>query len=83
MSKQYRVAVAGATGAVGVEFLELLDKRNFPMSELRLLASVRSMGKKMQFRGRDIEVEELTEDSFKNVDIALDRKSTRLNSSHT
>jgi len=71
MSQQYRVAVVGATGAVGVEFLELLDRRNFPMSELRLLASVRSKGKKMPFRGRQIEVEELTEDSFKNVDIAL------------
>jgi aspartate-semialdehyde dehydrogenase len=70
MNRQYRVAVAGATGAVGVEFLELLDRRNFPMSELRLLASARSKGKKMSFRGREIEVEELTENSFKDVDIA-------------
>ncbi|MEQ1884214.1 MAG: aspartate-semialdehyde dehydrogenase [Bryobacteraceae bacterium] len=71
MSKQYRVAVAGATGAVGVEFLELLDKRNFPMSELKLLASARSKGKKMTFRGKEIEIEELTENSFNDVDIAL------------
>jgi aspartate-semialdehyde dehydrogenase len=71
MSEQYRVAIAGATGAVGVEFLESLEKRNFPISELHLLASARSKGKKMPFRGREVEVEELTEDSFKNIDVAF------------
>jgi aspartate-semialdehyde dehydrogenase len=65
------VAVVGATGAVGVEFLDCLDKRNFPMKELRLLASARSKGKKMTFKGKTIVVEELTESSFKGVDIAL------------
>ncbi len=51
MSTKYRVAVAGATGAVGVEFLRLLEDRKFPMSSLRLLASARSKGKRMRFSG--------------------------------
>jgi aspartate-semialdehyde dehydrogenase len=71
MSKTYRVAVAGATGAVGVEFLRCLEQRKFPMSSLRLLASARSAGKKMMFDGREIVVEELTENSFADVDIAF------------
>jgi len=68
---QYCVAIAGATGAVGVEFLRCLDERNFPISELKLLASARSAGKTMPFRGRDIVVEELTEKSFDDVDVAF------------
>jgi aspartate-semialdehyde dehydrogenase len=71
MSKQYRVAIVGATGAVGVEFLRCLEQRRFPMSTLHLLASARSKGKKMAYDGRDIEVEELTENSFADVDIAF------------
>jgi len=71
MSDQYRVAIAGATGAVGVEFLRCLEERNFPISELRLLASARSAGKTMRFRGRDIAVEELTENSFRDIDVAF------------
>jgi len=71
MSHQYRVAIAGATGAVGVEFLRCLEERNFPISELRLLASVRSRGKTMPFRGREIVVEELTENSFHDIDVAF------------
>ena len=71
MSENYRVAIAGATGAVGVEFLRLLDERHFPLSELRLLASSRSAGKTMPFQGRDVVVEELTENSFKDIDIAF------------
>lgn len=71
MSHQYRVAIAGATGAVGVEFLHCLEERNFPISELRLLASARSAGKTMPFRGRDVKVEELTENSFKDIDVAF------------
>lgn len=71
MSHQYRVAIAGATGAVGVEFLRCLEERNFPISELRLLASARSAGKTMPFRGREIKVEELTENSFKDIDVAF------------
>ena len=71
MSQTYRVAIAGATGAVGVEFLRLLEERRFPLSELRLLASARSRGKTMRFQGRDVVVEELTENSFRDVDIAF------------
>jgi len=71
MSHQYRVAIAGATGAVGVEFLRCLEERNFPISELRLLASVRSRGKTMPFRGREVVVEELTENSFHDIDVAF------------
>lgn len=71
MSETYRVAIAGATGAVGQEFLRCLEERRFPISSLRLLASARSRGKKMPFDGRDVEVEELTEDSFRGVDIAF------------
>jgi N-acetyl-gamma-glutamylphosphate reductase len=52
MSHTYKVAIAGATGAVGVEFLRLLEERRFPLSELRLLASARSRGKTMRFQGR-------------------------------
>ena len=65
------VAVVGATGAVGVEFLHLLEQRRFPLAELKLLASARSAGKTMKFKGQDITVTELTEESFKGVDIAL------------
>jgi len=65
------VAVVGATGAVGVEFMQLLEQRNFPMAELRLLASSRSAGKKMTFKGKELTVQELTENSFKGVNIAL------------
>jgi aspartate-semialdehyde dehydrogenase len=71
MNEKYRVAIAGATGAVGVEFLRLLEDRKFPISELRLLASARSAGKTMRFKGRDVLVEELAEDSFANIDIAF------------
>jgi len=65
------VAIVGATGAVGVEFLRCLEARKFPLGRLRLLASARSAGKVMQFAGAEIEVEELTEASFAGVDIAL------------
>jgi aspartate-semialdehyde dehydrogenase len=65
------VAIVGATGAVGVEMLLCLEQRNFALSELTLLASARSAGKTMTFRGQEIVVKELTHDSFKGVDIAL------------
>jgi aspartate-semialdehyde dehydrogenase len=65
------VAVVGATGAVGVEMVTCLEQRNFPVSELRLLASARSAGKTRKFRGQDIRIQELTESSFTGVDIAL------------
>ncbi|HBM16016.1 MAG TPA: aspartate-semialdehyde dehydrogenase [Lentisphaeria bacterium] len=71
MSKGYNVAVVGATGAVGIEMMETLEKRNFPVSNLRLLASTRSVGKSLKFRGEDIKVEELKTDSFKGIEIGL------------
>jgi aspartate-semialdehyde dehydrogenase len=68
---QPHVAIVGATGAVGVEMLLCLEQRNFPLGKLKLLASARSAGKRMKFRGEDVVVEELTHDSFAGVDIAL------------
>ena len=71
MAKEYSVAVAGATGAVGVEMINTLEKRNFPVSRIKLLASARSAGKTATFRGEKVVIEEMTENSFKDVDIAL------------
>ena len=65
------VAVVGATGAVGVEMQKTLEKRNFPVKNLRLLASAKSAGKQMQCLGKTWTVEELTHDSFKDIDVAL------------
>ena len=67
----YRVAIMGATGAVGLEFIKILEQRNFPVKSLRLLASSRSAGRKLKFKGEDYTVEELTENSFKDIDIVL------------
>jgi aspartate-semialdehyde dehydrogenase len=66
-----RVAIMGATGAVGQEFLSLLQERAFPISELRLLASKRSAGKTMRFGEDHIVVQELTHDSFEGIDLVL------------
>jgi aspartate-semialdehyde dehydrogenase len=71
MNRHPHVAVAGATGAVGIEMIKILEKRNFPVSKLTLLASARSVGKKLKFKGQDVAITELTKDSFKGVDIAL------------
>jgi aspartate-semialdehyde dehydrogenase len=71
MSTSYRVAIAGATGAVGAEFLRCLEERRFPLASLRLLASARSRGKMMTFAEREIEVGEMTRDSFAGIDIAF------------
>ncbi|MEA3489522.1 MAG: aspartate-semialdehyde dehydrogenase, partial [Candidatus Omnitrophota bacterium] len=68
---RYNVAVMGATGAVGTQFLWILEERSFPIDELRLLASERSTGKKLVFRGEEHEVRILSENSFENVDIVL------------
>jgi len=65
------VAVAGATGLVGHRMLQTLEERNFPVKSIKLLASERSKGKRMTFRGEEIPVEVLTETSFKGVDVAL------------
>jgi aspartate-semialdehyde dehydrogenase len=66
-----RLAIAGVTGAVGQEFLAILEQRNFPFETCKMLASSRSAGKKLQFKGKEYTVEEMTEDSFGDVDIAL------------
>jgi aspartate-semialdehyde dehydrogenase len=71
MSRKYHVAIVGATGAVGVEMIKTLEKRNFPVSKLTLLASARSAGKQLPFRGEPVTIQELREDSFAGVDIAL------------
>jgi aspartate-semialdehyde dehydrogenase len=71
MSKEYRVAVVGATGMVGQAMREILEERDFPVAELRLLASERSRGRRLSFRGEEIEVQVLDEDSFRGIDLAL------------
>lgn len=71
MSRNLHVAIVGATGAVGVEMIKTLEKRNFPISQLTLLASARSAGKTLPFRGEEVAIHELREDSFKGVDVAL------------
>src|SRR4026209_1531360 len=71
MNRNPHVAVVGATGAVGIEMIKTLEKRNFPVSKLTLLASARSVGKELKFRGQEIAVKELTKDAFAGIDIAL------------
>src|SRR3954466_15880242 len=65
------VAIVGATGAVGQEFLTVLAERNFPIKTLKVLASARSAGKTITFKGQSYTIEELTHDSFRDVQIAL------------
>ncbi len=67
----YNVAIAGATGAVGQEMMDILRERKFPLGELRLLASERSAGKEIEFNGSKIEIQKLDENSFEGIDIAL------------
>ncbi len=69
--KMVNVAVAGATGAVGNQMIACLEECDFPAQSIKLLASSRSVGKKLRFKGNEIAVEELTENSFKEIDIAL------------
>lgn len=71
MKQAKHLAIVGATGAVGEEMLACLEQRDFPVKELTLLASARSAGKKISFRGEEITVKELTHDAFEGVDIAL------------
>ncbi len=67
----YRLAIAGVTGAVGQEFLSIIEERSFPFQSLKVLASSRSAGKTIPFKGKTYTVEEMTKDSFKDVDVAL------------
>ncbi|MDX1411292.1 MAG: aspartate-semialdehyde dehydrogenase [Nitrospirales bacterium] len=69
--EKYNVAVVGATGAVGNSILEVLEERDFPIGELRLLASERSLGTKLSFKGKEIPVEVLDNNAFKDIDVAL------------
>lgn len=69
--KKYNVAIAGATGAVGGAMLDVLRRKQFPINELRLLASERSVGKKITFEGSEYSVQLLSKDSFQGIDIAL------------
>jgi aspartate-semialdehyde dehydrogenase len=69
--KLFNVAVVGATGAVGEQILKLLEERNFPINELKLLSSARSAGKKRTFKGKEYVLEEATPNSFEGIDIAL------------
>lgn len=71
MSTSYHVAVVGATGAVGGEFLRLFAQRGFPVGKLTLLASSRSVGKTLSFDGAEISIQEATKDAFEGVDVAF------------
>ncbi len=69
--KEFNIAVVGATGAVGSRMIQVLEERNFPIANLKALATARSAGKKIKFRGEEILVEETNSTAFKGVDIAL------------
>ena len=67
----WKTAIMGATGAVGAELLTILEQRNFPLASLKLLASERSVGRKLRFRGEELPVELLTAESFKGIELVL------------
>ena len=71
LPQTYRIAILGATGAVGTEILKILEDRNFPIANLKLLASERSAGQKMSFGGEELTVEPVSAEAFKDVDIVL------------
>jgi aspartate-semialdehyde dehydrogenase len=71
VKKEYHIAIAGATGAVGAELLRVLERRNFPVARIRALASAKSAGKNVLFRNQSVAVEELGENSFNRIDIAF------------
>ena len=70
-NKSYNVVIAGATGAVGEVMLEILEEREFPVEEIFLLASERSEGKRLQFRGKNVRVERLDQFDFSRAQIGL------------
>ncbi|MCJ7764026.1 MAG: aspartate-semialdehyde dehydrogenase [Dehalococcoidales bacterium] len=74
----YRVAIVGATGMVGQEFIKILEQRNFPIESIEMLASDRSAGKKLFFSHQEVEVKETTTESFKGIDIALFSAGTEI-----
>jgi aspartate-semialdehyde dehydrogenase len=69
--KEYKVAILGATGAVGTELMSLLVERNFPIAQLKLLASPKSLGKTLSFKGKEIEIEPVSLEAFEGIDIVL------------
>ena len=69
--KKYRIGIVGATGAVGQEIINLMEKREFPVSETKLLASVKSAGREMKAFGNIEKIQETTPDSFKDLDFAI------------
>lgn len=71
MSEHYRVAVVGATGAVGNTMLQILEERSFPVASIKLLASHRSAGEILSFKDEPIIIEELTHNSFEDVDVVF------------
>ncbi|MFR0772104.1 MAG: aspartate-semialdehyde dehydrogenase, partial [Limosilactobacillus pontis] len=71
MDRKYNVAILGATGAVGTRMIQQLEQSTIPVKNLKLLASSRSAGKQLQFKGRSITVEEATPESFDGVDLVL------------
>lgn len=71
MNRNPHIAVVGATGAVGIEMIKTLERRRFPVGQLTLLASARSAGKTLPYKGESFEIKELTKDAFKGIDIAL------------
>lgn len=71
MVHPYRVAILGATGAVGTELLELLEQRDFPLADLKLLVSARSAGRTLAFKGEQLPLEAVNDDSFKQIDLVL------------
>ena len=71
MSKKYHVAIVGATGAVGMELLRVMERRDFPVADLRLLASTRSAGRSLEFCGQDFSIAALDQDSFAGIDLAF------------
>ena len=76
--KLKNVAILGATGAVGREMLKILEERNFPVGELKLLASARSVGKKIPFKGREITVELAEAKAFEGMDLVLGAASNAI-----
>jgi aspartate-semialdehyde dehydrogenase len=69
--EDYNIAIVGATGAVGQEMVQILEERNFPVGELRLIASEKSHGKELEFKGKKVMVQKLDENSFRGIHIAL------------
>jgi aspartate-semialdehyde dehydrogenase len=76
--REFHVAIVGATGLVGQEFIKILEQQRFPMASIRLLASDRSTGRKMLFAGEEVEVEEATAQSFDHADLALFSAGTEI-----